>query len=476
MSKRSSWHEKELLDLINAKAALQAQAYGNPQRAAAAKSLGEEINQLSGEYETLQAQIKQSNPRYAVLTNAQTLALVDMQKSLDGQTLFLEYKLGDESSHLWLVTPDQLESYDLPARAEIETLARQAYELLIERNRRIAGETTAGNQTRIAAAETQWQKAAARLSQMLLPAPVAAKLGNKRLVIVADGALQFIPFGVLTAPNSNQALIATNEVVNLPSIAVLTELRRLSGKSPNARASVAVFADPVFEQDDPRLQQALKDKANSPQDSPRAQVLRDFEPEQNSGGLARLLASREEAKMIVSFAPRNTFFSALDFKASREQAMSAEIGQYRVIHFATHGLLNTTRPELSGIVLSLYDAQGKARDGFLRLNQIYNLRLSSDLVVLSACRTALGREVKGEGLIGLTRGFMYAGAPRVIASLWKVNDEATSELMKFFYRNLLQKKLTASRALREAQVEMQKQPRWRSPYYWGAFILQGDWR
>ena len=468
--------EKELLDLINAKAALQAQAYGNPQRAATAKSIGEEINQLSNEYENLHAQIKQSNPRYAKLTNTQPLALAEMQKSLDGQTLLLEYKLGDERSHLWLVTPDKLESYELPARTEIETLAKQTYQLLIERNQKIAGETTAQNQTRIEAAENQRQKAASRLSQMLLPAPVAAQLGNKRLVIVADGALQFIPFGVLTAPNSNQALISTNEVVNLPSIAVLAELRRLSVKSPNTRASVAVFADPVFEQDDPRLQQALKGKSNPQNNRQLAQVVRDFEPEQNSNGLARLLASREEAKMIVSFAPRHTSFSALDFKASREQAMSAEIGQYHVVHFATHGLLNTIRPELSGIVLSLYDAQGNARDGFLRLNQIYNLRLSSDLVVLSACRTALGREVKGEGLIGLTRGFMYAGAPRVIASLWKVNDEATSELMKLFYRNLLQKKRTASQALREAQVEMQRQLRWRSPYYWGAFVLQGDWR
>ncbi len=467
--------EKTLLDLINAKAALQVQAYGNPQKAAAAKSLGVEINQLSDEYETLQAQIKRSNPRYAGLTDTQPIALADMQKSLDRQTLLLEYKLGDERSFLWHITPDKLESYELPPRAEIETLARQTYQLLIERNRRIAGETTALNQTRIAAADAQLQKSASRLNQILL-APVASQLGNKRLVIVADGALQFIPFGVLTAPNSEQALIAANEVVTLPSIAVLAELRRLSGRVANTRASVAVFADPVFEQDDPRLQQAMKGKSGSQKNSTLPQAVRDFEPEQNSSGLPRLLASREEAKTIMSFAPRSTFFSALDFEASRERATSAEVGQYRVVHFATHGLLNTTRPELSGIVLSLYDAQGNARDGFLRLNQIYNLRLSSDLVVLSACRTALGKEIKGEGLIGLTRGFMYAGAPRVIASLWKVNDEATSELMKLFYRNLLQKRLTASQALREAQVEMQKQARWRSPYYWGAFVLQGDWR
>jgi CHAT domain-containing protein len=167
---------------------------------------------------------------------------------------------------------------------------------------------------------------------------------------------------------------------------------------------------------------------------------------------------------------------AVSFEANREQVTSDTLNQYRVLHFATHSLLNTQHPQLSGIVLSLYDAQGKPRDGFLRLNHIYNLRLSNELVVLSACSTALGKDVKGEGLIGLTRGFMYAGVPRVIASLWKVDDEATAEFMKIFYRHLLREQMPAATALRAAQIEMQQQARWRSPYYWAAFTLQGDWR
>ncbi len=467
--------EKRLLDLINAKAALQAQAYGNAQRAAAAKSLGEEINQLSNEYESLQEQIKKSNPRYAELTNTQAPTLAEISKLLDEQTLLLEYKLGDERSYLWVVSSNNLESYELPARSEIETLAQEVYKLLVERNRRLTGETTAQTQSRLETTEQRLQNAVSQLGQMLL-APIATQLGNKRLVIVADGALQFIPFGVLTMPKANQALIATNEVVNLPSIAVLSQLRRDGGKSSKANKSVAVFADPVFEQDDPRLQSAQQKKPGAPNNSTPTQALRDVDLEQNANGLPRLMASREEAKMITRFAPKNTFFTALDFEASRERATNAEIGQYRILHFATHSLLNTSRPELSGVVLSLFDNRGNERDGFLRLNQIYTLKLSSELVVLSACQTALGKEVKGEGLIGLTRGFMYAGASRVIASLWKVDDEATSELMKLFYQNHLQKKLPASQALRAAQVELQKQARWRSAYYWGAFVLQGDWR
>jgi CHAT domain-containing protein len=152
------------------------------------------------------------------------------------------------------------------------------------------------------------------------------------------------------------------------------------------------------------------------------------------------------------------------------------LSQYRFLHFATHGLLNSQQPELSGLVLSLVDEQGQPQDGFLRAHEVYNLKLTADLVVLSACQTALGKEVKGEGLVGLTRGFMYAGAPRVVASLWRVPDRATAELMKRFYRGMLGEGLPPAAALRKAQIEVWQQGRWAAPYYWGAFVLQGEWR
>jgi CHAT domain-containing protein len=465
--------EKELLEQLNTRVAQEARATGDAKATAQMKALSEEIDRLSNEYRGVQSQIKKSNPRYAELAKTELPALADVQKLLDPQTLLLEYKLGSEGSYLWLVASDRIESYELPARKEIETTTKQAYQLLIERNRRTDHETTAQQKSRLTLSDQQLQKAATQLSQTLL-GPIARQLGSKRLVIVADGALQLFPFAALPGPKTGEPLVSTNEIVNLPSIAVLPQLRRDRGTPTATGKSIAVFADPVFEPDDPRLAaaRALITKRTG---SPRP-TLRDFELEAGSNALSRLPASREEAKVIVGFAPANTFLNALDFRASRERAVSAEIGQYRVLHFATHSILNTVRPELSGIVLSLYDDKGNERDGFLRLNQIYNLNLSNDLVVLSACRTALGKEVKGEGLIGLTRGFMYAGVPRVIASLWKVDDEATSELMKLFYQNLLQRKMSASQALRSAQVDMQKQPRWNSPYYWGAFVLQGDWR
>jgi CHAT domain-containing protein len=156
--------------------------------------------------------------------------------------------------------------------------------------------------------------------------------------------------------------------------------------------------------------------------------------------------------------------------------ISGQLSQYRILHFATHGLLNNERPELSGLVLSLIDRAGNPQDGFLRLHEIYNLQLNADLVVLSACETGRGKEIKGEGLIGLTRGFMYSGAPRVVASLWNVDDLATAELMKLFYRGMLKDGLPAGAALRTAQLELSRQKRWASPYFWAGFVLQGEWK
>ena len=192
--------------------------------------------------------------------------------------------------------------------------------------------------------------------------------------------------------------------------------------------------------------------------------------------LPRLVFTRQEAKSIMAVTPSEQGLEALDFNASRATATSSELGQYRMIHFATHGLLDSEHPELSGLVLSLVDEHGAPVNGFLDLADVYNLNLSAELVTLSACETGLGKDVKGEGLVGLTRGFMYAGARRVVASLWRVDDAATAELMGRFYKGMLQEGLQPTVALRQAQIQMSKQERWADPYFWGAFTIQGEWR
>jgi CHAT domain-containing protein len=193
-------------------------------------------------------------------------------------------------------------------------------------------------------------------------------------------------------------------------------------------------------------------------------------------GLPRLVFSRQEANAIMAVTDHDKGMEALDFQANRDLALSKELGQYRIVHFATHGLLDNEHPELSGLVLSLVDSDGRPQNGFLELQDVYNMNLPVELVVLSACETGLGKEINGEGLVGLTRGFMYAGAPRVVASLWKVDDVATANLMGRFYKAMLKDGIRPAAALRQAQLEMWKDKRWTEPYNWAAFTIQGEWR
>ena len=190
----------------------------------------------------------------------------------------------------------------------------------------------------------------------------------------------------------------------------------------------------------------------------------------------RLTFSRREAEAILAQAPAGSSFAAIGFDANRAVVTSGALADYRFLHFATHGELNTHRPELSRLVLSQLDREGKSVDGYVFAHEIYNLELAADLVVLSACATALGTEIRGEGLLGLTQGFLYAGAASVMVSLWNVDDRATAELMARFYRGLLSEGLPPAAALRAAQTSIRRTPRWQAPYYWAGFVLQGDWR
>jgi CHAT domain-containing protein len=221
----------------------------------------------------------------------------------------------------------------------------------------------------------------------------------------------------------------------------------------------------------------------APKQKPQASPKENLSPELTRAltgiGLERiswLPYSRDEALAIKKVAPPRQTMLALDFKASRATITSKELSQYRILHFATHGIVNLENPELSGIVLSLVDESGKPQDGYIRLHDIYNLNLPAELIVLSACQTGVGKQIKGEGLIALTRGFMYAGAARVVASLWKVDDLATAELMAKFYKEMFTNGRQPADALRAAQLAMAKDKRWQSPYYWAGFILQGDWQ
>ena len=287
---------------------------------------------------------------------------------------------------------------------------------------------------------------------------MAAHVTGTRVIVVADGSLHYVPFAAL--PGGDGApLLTRQEIVYLPSASVLDTLRR-DHRPIAVGAAAAVFADPVFSKNDVRF--AAARDTTTPARARGA-----------DGALyGRLRFSRREAEAIAAIDPRA--FQALDFSAAKGTLLGRSLRGYRILHFATHGTLNTQHPELSGLVFSLVDRNGHPIDGFLRLHEIYNLDLDADLVVLSACQTALGKEVHGEGLIGLTRGFMYAGAARVVSSIWNVDDRASAELMQRFYEAMLARKLAPAAALRDAQLTLLSTPRFSDPHYWAAFGAFGN--
>jgi len=484
--------ERSLHRQLNAKAAARTRLSDKVQAA----SFDKDISQLTSRYLEVEAQIRATSPRYAALTQPQPLSASEIQQMLDEHSVLLEFSLGEERSWLWVVTPKTITSHPLPPRAEIESVSRRVYDLMTARQPK-PGLTEAEQKARIIAADGRFQNEAVNLSQTLLgqiAGRLREELKGKRLLIVASGALEYLPFAALPIPsneNGSQPLIAEHEIVNLPSASVLSLIRReTAGRAP-ATKTVAVLADPVFDVNDPRLLAAKRKGRNqeiaintrsaaeetssssdSSDDSPLTRAVRSLD----RGNLSRLPFSREEADAIAQLVPGGSLLKATDFQATRAKAVSGDLTNYRIVHFATHGLLNSEHPELSGLVLSLVDENGKAQDGFLRMHEIYNLRLPAEVVVLSACQTGLGKEIKGEGLVGLTRGFMYAGAQRVVASLWQVDDLATAELMKRFYRGMLKDNLRPAAALRAAQLELMKQKRWSSPYFWSAFVIQGEWK
>ncbi|MEG3967784.1 CHAT domain-containing protein [Microcoleus sp. T2B6] len=420
---------------------------------------------LLGQYQDIQAQIRSTSPRYATLTQPQPLTLAQIQQQiLDDNTILLQYSLGKHRSYLWAVTKTSITSYELPKQVDIEKAARNFRNAVTNpRYRNIPDRVAEANNT---------------LSQIILQ-PVAAQLAQKRLLIVGDGILNYLPFAALSLPetpgeNGNPPLIVDHEIVLLPSASTLGILRQnYNDRQPPTR-TLAMLADPVFSGDDERVR--TQSNSANPQAIESVNLGLSRSSRANNIQLSRLKFTRQEAQIIEALVPANSRTASLDFAASRAAATSQNLSQYKIIHFATHGLANSTNPELSGIILSLVDEKGNPLNGFLRLTDIFNLKLAADLVVLSACQTGMGQNIQGEGMVGLTRGFMYAGAQRVVVSLWNVDDEGTATLMSSFYQGMLQKGLTPAAALRAAQLEMLKQEEWRSPYYWAAFNLQGEWR
>lgn len=464
-----------------------------------------ELEKLQTEFDQIENEIRTSSPRYSELTSGRPLSLAEVQqKVLDDSTVLLAYGVRNEASYLWAVSRSVVTLHKLPARPSLDKLAMDLRAQLIpsKLQRRIVGIDVAVDETRglgIAATPyadgAQAYIAAASALYKVAVEPAAELIAKNRILVVADGALNYIPFEALVKSDAAgdystlEYLIKSNEIVYSPSASVIGAIRQ-QGSKPGGR-SLLVVADPVFNSNDARaksvastapelaatrglgIKSALADvtgqSSESSVDAAKMQGL----------PLARLMGTRTEAEEIAKLA-KSTGAQAdlwLDFDAAEDNFEARDLRNYRVVHIATHGLLNAERPQFTGLVLSLVG--NTRRDGFLRTDEVFNLRLGSPLVMLSACETGLGKERRGEGVMGLTRAFMYAGAPTVGVSLWSVADRSTADLMSDFYKRLLGGGATpppASAAMREAQLAMITGKKYSAPFYWAPFVLIGDWR
>ena len=370
----------------------------------------------------------------------------------DEDTTILEYWISELGSVGWAVTRNGITAFALPPESVVVSLAGRVLSSLIGREKR----------SEIA------DRPEAEFTRIML-APIKGKL-RRRVLIAGNGPIQALPFAALPDPEDSEVpLLAHHEIGYFPSIAWVLSMRRR--RSPGAPSrGVAIFADPIFDGRDARL---LHPGSFKPAPPLLASAVRAVGMRSENSALWRLPFAQQEADRIAECALRLQCSVYSGIEANRERFIQVGRQNYRIIHVITHALDNNEDPNLSGLILSLVGPAGQPREGFFRLNDIYRSQMTAELLVLSACQTATGKKLRSEGLLGLTSGFLYAGAGRVLSTAWKVDDEATSEFMYAFYRELPLRSPGA--ALRAAQLKMLGSPRWQSRYYWAGFLLHGDW-
>jgi CHAT domain-containing protein len=426
-----------------------------------------ELSEAHREHAQVAEQLRKEDPLRSQLIQptAYTLPQIQNEVIADDQTVLLEYLLGDDVSYAWVVTRKEAKVYELPKATQINDAAQKVYEHLSKRPESDG-------------VDKDLERATKQLAQMVL-SPLAEHRDAQRLIVVADGKLHYVPFQFLPAPNGDP-LIARYEIVNAPSASILGQLRKEEQRRrPNTKL-LAAFGDPVFASNYAEYRNSsggeLLASAKTSVE-PWQRAWRDVELSADKPDLSAiqpLTYSKFELQKLSELGGRSSFV-ARGFDASRDTLMKLDLSQYSILHFSTHALLDPKHPESTGLFLSMLDVSGRHQNGFITTPDVYSLHAPVDLAVLSACSTGLGKNARGEGLIGLTSGFMYAGASSVAASLWKVDDQATAELMEHFYANMLEKNMRPAEALRLAQNTLRKDPRWQSPHYWAGFTFQGDY-
>ena len=412
------------------------------------EKLDAELERLNTEYKNVLATIDQRYPAFGQLTQPQSWNLRRIQEEVieDDDTLLLEYLLGPEKSYVWVVTRTSMTSYELPSQTVITDAVKKVYALVSEKPK---SET-----------KDNLDQASRELAQMII-SPIADQLQKQRILVAADGALNYIPFQILPGANAD-VLVSQREITYVPSASILGELRKEASRRGVREKVLAAIGNPDFAEKNEQTASTRSILLDADTGDPK--------------DLGPLFHAGREIENLRAVATEENTFAATQREATRDRLLSLDLSRFAILHFATHGILRPSNPDKSGLYLSTINSDGQPVEGFVGLQDIYSLRAPVDLVVLSACQTGLGKDFRGEGLIGLTRGFMYAGATSVVASLWKVEDEATAELMKIFYTEMLKNGKTPAEALRIAQNTIRQEPRWSAPHYWAGFTLQGEYR
>lgn len=450
-----------------------------PARPAVIRELHTRIEDLLHTSDGLEAQMRDSSATYAELARGEPVQASDLERQVvDNHSALLEYWAGARQSYLWIVRSHRIESVMLPSEKDLASLVRQYRADLLARSIYPSGEGFVRRTGRLDAADARLGHESLDLGRLLLGS-VAKMPGVQTLYIVPDGSLWSLPFAALRirAPGQDEEgqrskhteyAVARFDLVEEPSASVLLSLmRRRSGGGKTKR--VAIFADPVYTAGDSRV----TGRAGPGEPAQTDAAITRWVTEAGVAHLPRLVGSRDEALAIASLAGVKDVTLHMGFDAQPATVRGTDWKRYSVAHFATHAMVNPDHPAFSGIVLSMVGRHGSPEDGVLWLNDIYALRMPVSLVVLSGCRTATGKQIPGEGIAGLSQAFFFAGARRVVGSLWSIEDQETPQLMRIFYRNLLVRHLSATASLRAAQLEMARITKWSAPYYWASLTLEG---
>jgi CHAT domain-containing protein/Tfp pilus assembly protein PilF len=425
------------------------------------KKWEQELVEASIEHEQLKSEIRRRSPDYAALVYPEPIKFDQAQNLLDSKTALLEYTLGEETSYLFVITKEDFRVYPLKKKAELESEVEEFIKILGQ---------GASADSGLALADDGY-----RLYRWLIEPAEAILHGKHSLIIVPDGNLALLPFAALLTGateingrvqfKSLPYLVKKYDLSFVPSASVLDSLRRRKRQEARGKRELVVFADPIYEEE--RKSQAAPLNRKNPTEDIATLRARSLSLYRGGLTLSRIEYSSVEAKKIAGVYRGNaTVYLRED--ATEERVKAENLSAYRYVHFATHGIVNPDRPGFSAIALG---TEGR-EDGFLQLPEIFNLDLDAELVTLSACQSGVGQHLQGEGLIGLARGFIYAGARSVLASLWRIEDSpATANFMETFYRKLkIQSKTTS---LKATQLEFINSGPYDHPFYWAAFVLIG---